>query len=177
LATEARSCRILSDAGDTVVRRREFGCGATVRSGTMKRRNYRGGQSGGATDDAPREEQYGHVVAPKRAYDAADWSDGARVLVERLGPRAVRKADLPLDGWLRDVAPSPEFRRCFGHDPWRWAESRRRLLAALRKHEDALEPLPAAARQGPNTFVYSARHAAQRGRRVARAPLRKRSAP
>ena len=97
------------------------------------------------------------MIALKRAYDAPESSDGARFLVERLWPRGVRKADLPLDGWLKDVAPSPELRRWFGHDPRRWAEFRRRYFAELRRHADALEPLLAAARRGPTTLVYSAR--------------------
>jgi uncharacterized protein YeaO (DUF488 family) len=97
------------------------------------------------------------MIALKRAYDAAESSDGARFLVERLWPRGVRKADLPLDGWLKDVAPSAELRRWFGHDPRRWEEFRRRYFAELRKHEKALEPLLAAARKGPTTLVYSAR--------------------
>ena len=104
-----------------------------------------------------------HELAPmdtielKRAYDPPAASDGARFLVERLWPRGVRKADLPLDGWLKEVAPSPELRRWFGHDPRRWHLFRRRYLAELRRHADALEPLLAAARHGPTTLVYSAR--------------------
>jgi uncharacterized protein YeaO (DUF488 family) len=97
------------------------------------------------------------MIALKRAYDAAESSDGTRFLVERLWPRGVRKADLPLDGWLKDVAPSPELRRWFAHDPRRWVEFRRRYFAELREHADALEPLRAAARKGPTTLVYSAR--------------------
>jgi uncharacterized protein YeaO (DUF488 family) len=97
------------------------------------------------------------MIALKRAYDAAEPSDGTRFLVERLWPRGLRKADLPLDGWLKDVAPSPALRRWFGHDPGRWAEFRRRYFAELRQHAAALERLRAAAREGPTTLVYSAR--------------------
>jgi uncharacterized protein YeaO (DUF488 family) len=93
----------------------------------------------------------------KRAYDAPAPGDGPRFLVERLWPRGVRKADLQLAGWLKDVAPSPELRRWFGHDPRRWAEFRRRYLVELRQHGDALAPLLDAARAGPTTLVYSAR--------------------
>lgn len=109
-------------------------------------------------DDASRaQELKGDMIALKRAYDPAESSDGARFLVERLWPRGVRKSDLPLDGWLKDVAPSPALRRWFGHDPRRWAAFRRRYFAELRTHADALEPLLAAARRGPTTLVYSAR--------------------
>jgi len=54
------------------------------------------------------------------------------------------------------VAPSPELRRWFGHDPERWGEFRRRYAVELRMHRAALEPLLAAARRGPTTLVYSA---------------------
>jgi uncharacterized protein YeaO (DUF488 family) len=97
------------------------------------------------------------MIKLKRAYDQADPRDGRRFLVERLWPRGIRKADLPLDGWLKDVAPSSELRRWFGHDPARWTEFRRRYSAELRKNEAALAPLLAAARRGPTTLIYSAR--------------------
>lgn len=97
------------------------------------------------------------MVELKRVYEPPAASDGARYLVERLWPRGVRKADLPLDGWLKDVAPSPQLRRWFGHDPHKWAEFRRRYFAELRRNPAALEPLLAAAREGPITLVYSAR--------------------
>jgi uncharacterized protein YeaO (DUF488 family) len=97
------------------------------------------------------------MIATKRTYDAPEPNDGARFLVERLWPRGIRKVDLPLDGWLKDVAPSPALRRWFGHDPRKWREFRRRYFAELRGKRAALEPLLAAARSGPTTLVYSAR--------------------
>jgi uncharacterized protein YeaO (DUF488 family) len=97
------------------------------------------------------------MIRLKRAYDPSAATDGARFLVERLWPRGVRKAELPLTGWLKDVAPSTELRRWFGHDPRKWPEFRRRYFAELRKNAPALEPLLAAARTRPTTLVYSAR--------------------
>jgi uncharacterized protein YeaO (DUF488 family) len=82
---------------------------------------------------------------------------GPRYLVERLWPRGIRRADLPLDGWLRDVAPSTELRRWFGHDPDRWEEFRRRYLAELAAAPEACRLLLDAARAGPVTLLYSAR--------------------
>ncbi|WAL69297.1 DUF488 family protein [Amycolatopsis cynarae] len=67
-----------------------------------------------------------------RVYDEAP-SDGARVLVDRVWPRGLRKEDAHLEEWLRDVAPSTELRRWYGHEPERFAEFRRRYLAELRE--------------------------------------------
>jgi len=97
------------------------------------------------------------VIRLKRAYDGAAGADGRRFLVERLWPRGVRKADLRLDGWLKDVAPSPALRKWFGHDPEKWPEFRRRYFAELKQHEAALAPLRDAIRTGPVTLVYGSR--------------------
>ncbi|HET7599348.1 MAG TPA: DUF488 domain-containing protein [Gemmatimonadales bacterium] len=96
-------------------------------------------------------------VRLKRAYEPASTGDGRRFLVERLWPRGVRKADLRLDAWLKDVAPSPGLRRWFGHDPAKWADFRRRYFAELRANEPALAPIREAVRAGPVTLVYGAR--------------------
>ena len=93
----------------------------------------------------------------KRAYEAPAPEDGRRFLVERLWPRGIRKSDLRLDGWLKDVAPSPELRRWFGHDPEKWPEFRRRYFAELRSKDAAVGPLREASRTGPVTLVYGAR--------------------
>ena len=97
------------------------------------------------------------MIKLKRAYDAPARGDGKRFLVERLWPRGIRKADLPLDGWLKDVAPSAELRRWFAHDPRKWSEFQRRYRLELRRNASYLAPLVAAARKGPTTLVYSAR--------------------
>lgn len=93
----------------------------------------------------------------RRAYEAPSQDDGRRFLVDRVWPRGVTKADLRLDGWLRDVAPSADLRRWFGHDPARWDEFAARYRQELAARPDALAPLLEAARQGPITLVYGAR--------------------
>jgi uncharacterized protein YeaO (DUF488 family) len=65
-------------------------------------------------------------VKLKRAYEPAAANDGTRILVDRLWPRGVRKADAAIDQWVKDIAPSTALRKWFGHDPERWAEFRRR---------------------------------------------------
>lgn len=95
------------------------------------------------------------MLALKRAYEKAAAEDGLRFLVERLWPRGIKKANLELDGWLKDVAPSDALRRWFSHDPNKWPEFRRRYFAELDKHPEAWEPVRNAARRGRVTLVYS----------------------
>lgn len=95
------------------------------------------------------------MIALKRAYDPPARADGARILVERLWPRGIKKADLELSAWNKDVAPSTALRQWFGHDPAKWEEFRKRYFAELRAHPDAATPLLAAARKGRVTLVFS----------------------
>jgi uncharacterized protein YeaO (DUF488 family) len=74
----------------------------------------------------------------KRAYDPAEPEDGTRILVDCLWPRGLSRGEAKVDHWLRDVAPSAELRRWFGHDPAKWAEFRRRYAAEL-AHNPSLE--------------------------------------
>ena len=80
-----------------------------------------------------------------------------RVLVDRLWPRGVSKSDAKIDRWMKDLAPSTELRRWFGHDPSRWDEFRRRYKAELSDRVDLLNELRALAHKGPVTLVFGAR--------------------
>nr|WP_244412887.1 DUF488 domain-containing protein [Ancylobacter novellus] len=95
----------------------------------------------------------------KRAYEPARPDDGARVLVDRLWPRGVRKDDLKLTLWLKDIAPSTELREWFGHDPARFKEFARRYREELRANEGALAPLEQLLGSGRATLIYAARDA------------------
>ena len=95
-------------------------------------------------------------VKLKRAYVAQDADDGTRVLVDRLWPRGVRKVDAALDLWFKEIAPSTELRKWFGHDPARWDEFRERYSRELRTHPDLLDQLRTLARKGTLTLVYAA---------------------
>lgn len=95
-------------------------------------------------------------VRLKRAYDPPAPEDGTRILIDRLWPRGVSKADAALDHWMKEIAPSTDLRKWFRHDPARWEEFRRRYAAEVHQHPDLLEQLRALARQGPVTLVYSA---------------------
>ncbi|NRO98840.1 DUF488 family protein [Paraburkholderia sp. NMBU_R16] len=91
------------------------------------------------------------------AYDPPGDDDGVRYLVDRVWPRGIRKDALRIEQWLRDVAPSNELRRWFGHDPQRWDAFIERYRAELDANRAAWEPLLEAASHGPVTLVYGAR--------------------
>ena len=99
------------------------------------------------------------MIRLKRAREPAARGDGHRVLVDRLWPRGVRKADAHIDEWLKDVAPSHELRRWFGHDAERFAEFRERYRRELRAvpARTALAELQRRAARGTVTLVYAAR--------------------
>src|SRR5674476_1690666 len=97
------------------------------------------------------------MINLKRVYEGASPSDGFRVLVDRLWPRGISKEEAHIDEWLRDIAPTTELRKWFGHDPEKWPEFRRRYRAELDANPEALKPLLEAAREGDVTLLYSAR--------------------
>ena len=93
----------------------------------------------------------------KRVYEPAAPDDGARLLVDRLWPRGVKREALSLHLWLKEVAPSPALRRWFGHDPARWNEFQRRYFAELDGKPQTWQPILEAARKGNVTLLYAAR--------------------
>lgn len=98
-------------------------------------------------------------VRYRRIYDKPSHSDGKRVLVDRVWPRGVRKADAHLDEWLRDVAPSSELRRWYGHEVDRFADFSRGYLAELRDgpQRQAVEHLRQLAREHDVTLLTATR--------------------
>jgi uncharacterized protein YeaO (DUF488 family) len=93
----------------------------------------------------------------KRAYEPPAATDGTRVLVDRLWPRGMTKAEAAIDRWARDIAPSTALRRWFAHDVDRWEEFRRRYTTELEQHPELLDDLLRLARKGPLTLVFGAR--------------------
>lgn len=93
----------------------------------------------------------------KRIYEPPSAEDGARLLVDRLWPRGLKTKEVPLDGWIKDVAPSSELRRWFGHDAARWREFHRRYFKELDEKSDACRAIARQARRGTVTLLYSAR--------------------
>ena len=95
------------------------------------------------------------MIKLKRVYESMGKGDGKTFLVERLWPRGVKKTTLADVIWVKDVAPSTELRKWFGHDPKKWVEFQHRYQAELKEHEAALEPILQAARHGSVTLLYS----------------------
>ncbi len=95
------------------------------------------------------------MIQTKRVYEPAAKTDGQRFLVERLWPRGVRKAALPMTAWLKDVAPSTGLRAWFSHDPAKWQEFQHRYRGELQGKPEACRPLLEAARRGALTLLFS----------------------
>jgi uncharacterized protein YeaO (DUF488 family) len=95
-------------------------------------------------------------IRVKRIYDPRDGKDEARVLVDRLWPRGVRKEAAELTLWMKEIAPSTDLRKWFGHDPARFAEFSRRYRAELSANKDAVDRLHNLVKAGPVTLLYAA---------------------
>lgn len=98
------------------------------------------------------------MIKLKRAYEKPARTDGYRVLVERLWPRGVKKEDLHLDEWMKEIAPSQELRKWYAHDVERWPEFVKRYEKELESaaSKALLDALVARAKEGPLTLVYAA---------------------
>lgn len=95
-------------------------------------------------------------ISVKRAYEPPAKGDGTRILVDRLWPRGLSKADAAIDHWLKDIAPSTDLRKWFAHDPARWQEFRQRYTDEIHQHPQQLDELRASARSGRITLVFAA---------------------
>lgn len=93
----------------------------------------------------------------KRVYEPRADSDGLRVLVDRLWPRGLTKEEAAVDLWLKEIAPSSELRKWFGHDPERWAEFRRRYRAELAGKGSEVATLRRQGGKGTVTLLYGAK--------------------
>jgi uncharacterized protein YeaO (DUF488 family) len=93
----------------------------------------------------------------KRAYDVASPEDGSRILVDRLWPRGITKEAAALDLWLKEIAPSPELRKWFDHDPAKWEVFQSRYIEELSERTEFADLLRQKEREGTVTLVYGAR--------------------
>ncbi len=110
----------------------------------------------------------------KRVYEERSAKDGYRILVERLWPRGLSKERAAVDLWLKDVAPSPELRKWFNHDPAKWKEFQRRYRAELKEKKDAIKLLKQKGKEGDITLVYAAHDEEHNGALVLKQLLERR---
>ena len=96
-------------------------------------------------------------IRVKRIYEPPEPADGYRLLVDRLWPRGVSRESASLDAWMREVAPSSELRRWFGHDASRWQEFKRRYAVELGTRQNLVAEILSLARDRSVTLIYSAR--------------------
>jgi uncharacterized protein YeaO (DUF488 family) len=96
------------------------------------------------------------MIKLKRAYEPASKADGLRILVERLWPRDVSKNKAAIDLWLKAIAPTPELREWYGHDPARWPQFRKRYWTQLQDWGDLMALLKIVTEEKAVTFVYAA---------------------
>ena len=110
----------------------------------------------------------------KRAYEPPNPSDGRRILVDRLWPRGLSKEKAAIDEWMKEIAPSTQLRRWFGHDPEKWPEFQRRYKQELRARTDLVREIAKLALHGRVTLVYGARDEAHNDAVVLAAVVRSR---
>jgi len=97
------------------------------------------------------------TIQLKRAYEEPKCADGMRILVDRLWPRGLTKEKAAIDIWLKDIAPSAELRKWFGHDPKKWRGFCSRYRTELKQRGDQLQLIKSKAKGGPVTLIYGAR--------------------
>ena len=95
------------------------------------------------------------MIKLKRIYEKPLKEDGIRILVKRLWPRGFTKGRAAINLWLKDIAPSSELRKWFGHDPARWEEFRNRYWAELTEKKELIASLKQKSKQGTVTLIYS----------------------
>ena len=93
----------------------------------------------------------------KRAYDEPAETDGYRILVDRIWPRGISKAESKIDEWLKDIAPSKKLRTWFAHDPDKWEEFKKLYFEELNTNTDLVEKLIAEIKRHPVTLLYAAK--------------------
>lgn len=98
------------------------------------------------------------MIKLKRVYEKPEKSDGFRILVDRLWPRGLSKEKAALDLWLKDVAPSTELRKWFGHDPKKWADFQKKYKMEISANKEAFGELKKIIKERKNvTLLYGAK--------------------
>jgi len=102
-------------------------------------------------------ERRGVMIQIKRVYDSPEPGDGKRILIDRLWPRGIKKEDLKMDEWVKEIAPSDKLRKWFSHDPKKYEEFKRRYAKELEEKSEILERIKNEAKKGKVTILFSAK--------------------
>lgn len=97
------------------------------------------------------------TLSMKRAYEAPAAADGKRILIDRLWPRGLSKEKARIDLWMKEIAPSTELRKWFGHDPEKWKEFQKRYKKELAANAELVNSIRKMAKAETVTLVYSAK--------------------
>lgn len=97
------------------------------------------------------------AIKLKRIYEKPSRGDGYRVLVDRIWPRGISKEAAKIDAWHKEIAPSNDLRKWFGHEPEKWKEFKARYFAELKDRSEAVEELVSIVKKRSVTFVYAAK--------------------
>ncbi len=97
------------------------------------------------------------MIKIKRIYDPASPSDGKRIYIDRLWPRGMKKEEVKIDEWLKEISPSDGLRKWFGHDTSKYAEFKKRYTKELEKHSEALDRIKKEGKKKTVTLLFSAK--------------------
>ncbi len=93
----------------------------------------------------------------KRVYEAPEKDDGFRILVDRVWPRGMTREKAAVDLWLKEIAPTNELRKWFGHDPKKYKEFKKRYEKELKENKEAIDTVKAHLKKETVTLVYGAK--------------------
>ena len=113
------------------------------------------------------------MIKIKRVYDPPEPGDGKRILIDRLWPRGLKKEDLKMDEWLKEIAPSDKLRKWFSHDPKKYEEFKKRYAKELEDKSGILARIKAEAKKGTVTILFSAKDTEHNNAKVLRELLTK----
>ncbi len=97
------------------------------------------------------------MIKIKRIYDPASPDDGKRIYIDRLWPRGMKKEEVKIDEWVKEISPSDSLRKWFGHDPSKYAEFKRRYKKELEKQSEILERIKKEGTRKTVTLLFSAK--------------------
>ncbi len=97
------------------------------------------------------------MVKIKRIYEPASPEDGKRIYIDRLWPRGMKKEEVKIDEWLKEISPSDALRKWFGHDPSKYAEFKKRYTKEMEKYSEILERIKKEGKRKTVTLLFSAK--------------------